>query len=414
MDHPRGVFAQSVVCTADDDRHDAVLPVSGRERAVAGAFDRSVQIVADWPPRTALLVGTFGAAEVVAALTRRGFAAVQAQRENALELAAQAAPFTFLLLGPDVAIDSGCGALVRALISQSPSTRVLLLGQPGDYQQANLLEVMRAGAMDMVDPFDTISLTAKLTQQLLLAGEFRERVLAIGAHPDDIEIGCGGTLLAHRRRGHRISMLTLSTGAVGGDHSARVQESIAAARMIGGQLLFGDLADTRIEVGIETIRLIESVTRVVDPTIVYVHSAHDNHQDHRAVHDATLSATRTVPQVYAYQSPSATEEFRPTKLVAIDDVIIAKVELLKLFDSQRERSYLDPELVVAAARYWARHVSPRARYAEPFEVIRELDTSDRVHGNASPAGPGANRTAAVTAPATAGEASETGPRSGPR
>ena len=187
-----------------------------------------------------------------------------------------------------------------------------------------------------------------------------------------MEIGCGGTLFDHQLRGDRISILTLSRGAVGGDQLERVQESTNTAEAVGAQLLFGDLPDTRIDDGVATIRLIEEVVRALDPTVVYVHSKHDNHQDHRAVSTASASATRGVRRVFAYQSPSATNEFRPTQFVPIDGVLRRKVEVLLMFGSQHGRSYLEPELVVAGSRYWARHLGSSARYAEPFEVIRSV------------------------------------------
>ena len=112
--------------------------------------------------------------------------------------------------------------------------------------------------------------------------------------------------------------------------------------------------------------------QLIQPTVVYVHSQHDNHQDHRAVSRATASATRQVRRVYGYQSPSATNEYRPTKFVPVDHVLQRKVQVLMMFDSQNGRSYLEPELVVAGSRYWARHLGASARYAEPFEVIRSV------------------------------------------
>jgi LmbE family N-acetylglucosaminyl deacetylase len=124
---------------------------------------------------------------------------------------------------------------------------------------------------------------------------------------------------------------------------------------------------------VDTIRLLEAVVTVLRPTIVYVHSKHDGHPDHRAVHTAAVSATRGVPSVFAYQSPSANNDFMPTKFVAIDQFVSEKVKVLGLFGSRDERPYVEPELVVAGARYWARHLAPRAHFAEPFEVIRDTD-----------------------------------------
>jgi LmbE family N-acetylglucosaminyl deacetylase len=265
--------------------------------------------------------------------------------------------------------ESGRG-LVQTIRQLSPYAPVTLLAKSGGAGDSALVQAMRAGASDVVDPANPVAVAELVRSQLRIAGKPRERVLAIGAHPDDIEIGAAGALLNHRRKGDRITFLTLSRGGVGGHTTTRSGESIAAARAIGAQLLMADLSDTRIDDGIDTIRLIESVVEALDPTIVYVHSRHDNHQDHRSVHIATVSATRGVPQLYGYQSPSATNDFTPTKFIPIDDVIVQKVDVLALFDSQRDRSYLEPDLVVAGARYWARQLAPRSRYAEPFEVIR--------------------------------------------
>ncbi len=58
----------------------------------------------------------------------------------------------------------------------------------------------------------------------------RQSILAIGAHPDDVEIGAAGTLAMHRRMGHEVSILTLSRGARGGLEDTRASESVKAAR----------------------------------------------------------------------------------------------------------------------------------------------------------------------------------------
>jgi LmbE family N-acetylglucosaminyl deacetylase len=261
---------------------------------------------------------------------------------------------------------------IQSLHRFSPSARLLLEYPAHERDSAVLVRGLRAGVHDVFDPDDAFAVDEAILLGLTDAVVHRERVLAIGAHPDDVEIGCGGTLFDHQLRGDRISILTLSRGAVGGDQHQRLQEASNTAEAVGAQLLFGDLPDTRIDDGVATIRLIEEVVRALDPTVVYVHSRHDNHQDHRAVSTASASATRGVRRVFAYQSPSATNEFRPTQFVPIDGVLRRKVEVLLMFDSQHGRSYLEPELVVAGSRYWARHLGSNARYAEPFEVIRSV------------------------------------------
>ncbi len=199
----------------------------------------------------------------------------------------------------------------------------------------------------------------------------QQSVLAIGAHPDDVEIGAAGTLIAHRRLGHEVSILTLSRGARGGTECTRTQESVRAAEVIGAALFHEDLQDAAIAEGDPTIGVISKVVAKVQPSVIYTHSPHDVHQDHRNVYRAAMVAVRPVGRVYCFQSPSATVDFRPTRFVAVDENIERKLAAVEAFASQVEiRWYLDRDLIMSTARYWSRFCA--GRYAEPFEVIREV------------------------------------------
>ncbi len=335
-------------------------------------FAAGLSLVRDWPSRTAVVVGDAAQQDVVATMDRVGFTSAVTSVDDAERTAAQAGPFVFLLVGADAFTDDDGVEQVRNWHRRAPSSRLKLVVPGGTSCPEVLVRAIRAGVTDILDSDRVAELEAAIRSGLAQAGKTRERVLAVGAHPDDIEIGCGGTLLDHRRRGDRISILTLSRGEVGGDQASRLEEAASTADAIGAQLLLAELEDTRIDSGVDTIRLIENVVEMVDPTVVYVHSIHDSHQDHRAVSTATRSATRGVRRVFAYQSPSATNDFLPTQFVDVDAVLSRKVAMLRLFHSQGGRSYLEPELVVAGARYWARHLATTARYAEPFEVIRSI------------------------------------------
>jgi LmbE family N-acetylglucosaminyl deacetylase len=323
-----------------------------------------------WPRRSALLLDETPDPQLPAVLHRLGFTTVVTSLNRAADDASTLGAFTFLLLTARSLDTDEAVPVVRRLRTMSPSAMVLLQRPPGRIEPDVLVRAVRCGVGEVVDPAPG-ALEQTVRARLGEAGRLRERVLAIGAHPDDVELGCAGTLLDHRLRGDRVSILTLSGGAVGGDSTARTREATAAAEAIGAQLLSADLPDTRIDEG-SPIRLNENVVATLDPTVVYVHSRQDNHQDHRTVAAATISATRGVRRVFAYQSPSATNEFRPTQFVPIDHVVQRKVQVLRMFASQSERSYLDPELIVSGARYWARHLAAQARYAEPFEVIRSM------------------------------------------
>jgi LmbE family N-acetylglucosaminyl deacetylase len=232
-------------------------------------------------------------------------------------------------------------------------------------------------------------------------------VLAIGAHPDDVEIGAGGTLLSHREMGDEVSVLTLTQGARGGVESARAAEARRAADVLGATLYLEDLSDTRISEGDPTIGAIAKVVEEVRPAIIYTHSLHDLHQDHRNTHRAAMVAAREVARVYCLQSPSATVDFRPTRFVGIDEQLERKLAAIDCYGSQVEiRAYLEPDLIQSTARYWSRYSG--SRYSEPFEVIREAaEVSEQPSGEAAHSPVGLPGQRAAGTPATA-EVSDAG------
>jgi LmbE family N-acetylglucosaminyl deacetylase len=234
---------------------------------------------------------------------------------------------------------------------------------------------VRTGAVDLVlKPVAPAQLLATAAAAMDRAAERHERVLAVGAHPDDVELGVAATLLAHRARGDEVTVLTLSRGATGGAQEVRAEEAQHAARLLDAALLLADLEDTRIPEGNPTIALIEQAVAEHRPDIVYVHSRHDHHQDHRNVNAATMIAARGVGRVYGFRSPSATIDYRPTRFVPADGLMDRKLAVLAAYASQSGRDYLDEELIRAEARHWG--ASAAARYAEPLEVIRERTAAD--------------------------------------
>ena len=197
------------------------------------------------------------------------------------------------------------------------------------------------------------------------------KVLAIGAHPDDVEIGCGGTLARHAEDGDDIAILTLSRGEKGGAASERAVEAQHAASLLQAELMLGCLEDTKITAGPETIDLIQHAIKRFQPDIIYTHSAHDAHQDHRNVFQATMIAARRIPQLECYQSPSSSIDFRPSRFADIAPFIRHKQQLVQCYDSQLKKCrYLKPSLIEATAEYWGRFCN--YGLIEPFEVIRSV------------------------------------------
>lgn len=196
-------------------------------------------------------------------------------------------------------------------------------------------------------------------------------ILTISAHPDDAEIGCGGTLAQHQDKGDEIHMLTLSYGEIGGDPITRRLEAKRAANVFGANFYITRLKDTDIPDGAETIEIIEEIVSTINPTHVYTHTEHDTHKDHRSVHFATLSACRKVKNIYCYQSPSATTKFNPTLFIGLTEAFLEKkLQAISCFESQCGiRPYLEADMIRATARYWSRFNN--YQLAEPMEIMRE-------------------------------------------
>lgn len=202
-------------------------------------------------------------------------------------------------------------------------------------------------------------------------------ILTISAHPDDAEIGCGGALAQHQERGDEIHMLALSQGEVGGDPAARKLEAKHAASVFSAKFYISQLEDTNIPDGVGTIKVIEDLVNLINPTHVYTHTEHDTHKDHRSVHFATLSACRKVKNIYCYQSPSTTTKFNPTLFIGITEEQLAKkLKAIAYFETQCGiRPYLEPDMIRATARYWSRFNN--YQLAEPMEIIRERSLKGR-------------------------------------
>lgn len=263
--------------------------------------------------------------------------------------------------------------LLRISKQARPFTPTLLITAHGKLDYA--LEAIQGRADDlMIKPLNRTAFLAKVAELVERAAAARRQhqrvVVAIGAHPDDVEIGVGGTLLWHRHRGDRVVILTLTGGEHGGVAIERVEEAKRAAELLDVELVLGSLQDTKIDEGRETISLIEETVGRVAPTAIYTHSLQDGHQDHRAVHRASIVACRSITSVYCYQAPSCSVDFRPTKFIEIGEFLDRKVEAIGAYASQTaKRPYLRPSLLRATAEYWGRY----AQYgiAEAFEVVRE-------------------------------------------
>lgn len=194
-------------------------------------------------------------------------------------------------------------------------------------------------------------------------------ILAVGAHPDDIEAGCAGTLALHKRNGAKVYLLVLSRGEASGDPKTKESACRRSVELLGADgLFFGGFEDTKIGDGVETIDVIEKIVDRVKPDMVYAHTFKDTHQDHRNTGYATLSAARRCKQILMYETPNTLREFFPQVFTDIERTFEVKKKVLKLFGHESDRFWQVAKAMEGLAVF--RGFQAGVRVAEAFEVGR--------------------------------------------
>jgi LmbE family N-acetylglucosaminyl deacetylase len=198
------------------------------------------------------------------------------------------------------------------------------------------------------------------------------RVLAIGAHPDDLELGCGATLAKLHDSGHEVHALVMTNGERGGNSSARPDEAMRGGHFVGvTSVRVLGFPDTRLaDKSQQMVEAIEEAIRRHNPDIILTHSANDLHQDHCAVHVASLRAARSHSAILCYESPSATKEFQPSVFIDVEDYVDVKVAAVGTHRDQSDKPYMTPERVRGLAVY--RGAQAKTNAAEAFEPVRVL------------------------------------------
>lgn len=199
------------------------------------------------------------------------------------------------------------------------------------------------------------------------------RILAIGAHPDDIEVGCAGTLLKYADYGHDVFMLVMTTGEMGGDAQMRKNEQIRAAEILKiKDLIWGGYRDTQLSPQMNQIVYdIEILLKKIKPDFTLIHYGDDTHQDHRALHKATVSATRYIKNVLFFEGPT-TQNFSPSIFVDIKESIQTKIECLMAHQSQVMKTNIEGLSIKDAVHATAvfRGIQGRVQFAEAFVPLR--------------------------------------------
>lgn len=213
----------------------------------------------------------------------------------------------------------------------------------------------------------------RLTKYGGILTEVIMNILAVSSHPDDLEYGCGGTLLKYSRdKKAKIYLLVLTKGDVGGDPKVRTKEQGLAARILGAKKIFwGGYKDTQVPNNKGLISKIEVVIKEVNPDLIFVSYRTDTHQDHRHAAASAISATRHMRNVLFYEVPTTTD-FSPTVFVDIGDVLEDKIKLLEAHKSQIHATRITDLNILESAKSCAnfRGFQGRVRYAEGFVPMR--------------------------------------------
>jgi LmbE family N-acetylglucosaminyl deacetylase len=208
------------------------------------------------------------------------------------------------------------------------------------------------------------------------------RVLAIGAHADDIELGAGGTIAKHAAAGHDVNMVVVTHSAYKGlgieyERSKEVatEEAIQASKILGASnISFLDFETRNLQVTPELIDSIESIVKETKPDVIYTHWNGDVHQDHRAVAESTLIATRSCDKVLMYRSNwyKSIERFNGCYYVDISTYIDKKLESIHAHVSECSRRSPDwIEFFVNACRNSGMEIG--VKYAETFQPVKWVE-----------------------------------------
>lgn len=208
------------------------------------------------------------------------------------------------------------------------------------------------------------------------------KILAVGAHLDDIELACGGTLARALRRGHKVKMIVMSKsgyrnydGKVMRTDDIAIAEGKRAAEVLGvSDFEVLDFDNKDIVYDSKAVEALEKRINEYEPDIIFTHWPFDTHQAHVGTGKSTITAARRYNTIYLYEpiAPSGRSyvAFRPQMYVDITDFIECKIDSLKCHETEYKKfgkSWIDG--VRARAKFRGYEMGTDG-YAEAFEVLR--------------------------------------------
>jgi len=197
-------------------------------------------------------------------------------------------------------------------------------------------------------------------------------ILAVGAHPDDIELGCYGAIAKHYNSGDKIFGAIITNGELASSPKTREKESLEAAKLIDMNLTFGNFPDGNLQANSTLVSFLDNIIKKKKINIMYIHTEHDRHQDHIAVARAGISAARNLNQLYSYETPNVLSGFHPQLFVDITKTLQTKLNAIKKHKSQKGKVYMRIEAIKGIAKFRAYQCGLRKRYCESFEVHKVI------------------------------------------
>ena len=214
-----------------------------------------------------------------------------------------------------------------------------------------------------------------------------KNVLAIGAHPDDIEFGCFGTLKKHKDQGDNVTLLVMTQSDVKDAHTGKVtrdsiisqKEASSAAEILGADLILGPFQDTKVPFDSKSVKFIENIVKEKNINWVYTHWAGDTHQDHINTLNATMAAARLVKNVLCYEQvplPRMSTTYPVANYyVDITNTIGFKLKGWQCHESQinkfKEHGFNMLDNVTTLAKFRGNQCS--LKYAEAFNILKLVD-----------------------------------------
>jgi len=209
-------------------------------------------------------------------------------------------------------------------------------------------------------------------------------VLAIGAHPDDIEFGCFGTLKKHQDKGDNVTLLVMTqsdvkdahTGKITRDSTISKKEANTSSELLEAELILGPFKDTQVPFNSESVKFIENIIKQKKINWVYTHWAGDTHQDHINTLNTTMAAARLVKNVLCYEQvplPRITTTYPVANYyVDITNNIEFKLRACRCHESQinkfKEHGFNMLDNVATLAKFRGNQCG--LKYAEAFNILK--------------------------------------------